>query len=290
MRRGECIFREEDHTYWLDGRQLPSVTQLLAKHGISTDLSNAPEDAVRRAGEHGTLVHKEIENFIKTGEMGITDEFQDFLRMVYPLTDTWLSEVLVWTEDYAGTVDLIGILDDGFVVIDTKTGNLNLNSATWQVSMYSNAFPHGQKDVKHYIFDAKMDGESKVILVEPVPQKCIDRLIECERNGVSYNPILPIESRMKQELIALERSISDLQAEVEAKNLRLAEIKAELLRAMEDNHVVKYDGPVLSLTLVEPYVRNTVDTKKLKEQYRDAYIACLKLTQVKASLRMEVKA
>lgn len=282
-------FRESDHTYWLNGRQLPSVTHLLHKHGIATDLSGAPEEVVRRAGEHGSLVHAEIEAFINTGEMGITDEFQDFLKLVYPMAQTWLSEVMVWTDSYAGRVDLIGLTDDAIIVVDTKTGAFNENYTSWQTSMYSLAFPNeAHKFVKLFAFDAKMDGKSRLIPLVPVSEKCVANLLEAESKGEIYNPMLPVVSanikmlEVERQIVKMERQLAELEAQDVA-------FKTMLLKAMEEGRVTSYESDALKLTYVAPYTKTTLDSKAVQSRFPKVYEECRKTSAVKASVRLYIK-
>jgi hypothetical protein len=68
---------EDFHTYKLNGKIIPSVTQLL-DDGVYLDVD---KDILEYAREKGTLVHKEIENYLKHSEMGFTAEFYEFLRL-----------------------------------------------------------------------------------------------------------------------------------------------------------------------------------------------------------------
>lgn len=283
------VFRSEDHTYWLGDRQLPSVTQLLHKHGLSTDLSGAPQEAVRRAGEHGTLVHEEIENFIRTGEMGITDEFQDFLNLVYPLAEHWDCEVMVWTDDYAGRADLIGLRDDCLIVVDTKTGALNQNATAWQTSLYAHALPDGiRRNVRLYAFDAKMEGKSRLIELEPVSDDCIMGLLKAESEGRRYNPILPVVTEnermleVERSILTLERQLAELKAQDEA-------FRAMLMQAMEKGRVMSFESDRLRVTYVAPTTRTTLDSKAVQQRYPNVYKECQRTSAVKASLRLTVK-
>ena len=283
------VYRDEDHTYWLDGRQLPSVTQLIHKHGLATDLSGAPEAVVRRAGEHGTLVHEEIENFIKTGERGITDEFQDFLAMVYPMADQWECEVMVYNDDYAGRVDLIGFRGDDIIVVDTKTGALNENATAWQVSMYANTFPvENQGFVKPYAFDAKMEGKSRIVPLKKVSKDCIDALIRADKNGELYNPMLPVVTA-NEKMLEVERQIATMESQLKELKAQDEAFKLMLLEAMENANVTKFEGEKVSITYVAPYTRTTVDSKALQTKYPDIYKECQKTAQIKASVRITVK-
>lgn len=285
----KIVFRPDDHTYWLGDRQLPSVTQLLHRHGLSADLSGAPQDAVRRAGEHGTLVHEEIETFIRTGEMGITDEFQDFLKLVYPLAEHWDCEVMVWTDDYAGRADLIGLRDDCVLVVDTKTGVLNQNATAWQTSMYANALPEKiRKDIRLYAFDAKMDGKSRLVSLEPVSDACINDLLKAEAEGRRYNPILPVVTEnekmleVERSILTLERQLAELKAQDEA-------FRAMLMQAMEKGRVMSFESDRLRVAYVAPYNRTTLDSKAVQKKYPKVYDECLRTSTVKASVRLTLR-
>lgn len=72
-----CTYNEEWHTYRLNGKIIPSVTQLLSDDEYIDVALNILEYARKK----GTLVHKEIENFLKKGEYGFTKEFEEFLRL-----------------------------------------------------------------------------------------------------------------------------------------------------------------------------------------------------------------
>jgi hypothetical protein len=63
-------FREDTHEYFLDGRKLISVTQLMRKHGLAPSYDAVPSAVLKAKAERGTLIHKEIEKYIKYGEIG----------------------------------------------------------------------------------------------------------------------------------------------------------------------------------------------------------------------------
>ena len=68
---------EDFHTYKLNGKIIPSVTQLLDDGGYE----NINKDILKYAQDKGTIVHKEIETYLKTSKMGFTSEFYEFLRL-----------------------------------------------------------------------------------------------------------------------------------------------------------------------------------------------------------------
>jgi hypothetical protein len=76
--RSTCTYNEEWHTYRVNGEIVPSVTQLLKDNSYD----NVDKKILEKAAKRGTLIHKEIEDFIKHNKNGYTDEFLDF-RDIY---------------------------------------------------------------------------------------------------------------------------------------------------------------------------------------------------------------
>ena len=77
-------FSEVDHKYFLnDGtseKELVSVTTLLKKHGLTPDYSFVNEVVLSTKAERGTIVHKELEAYIKSNEVGFTSELENFIN------------------------------------------------------------------------------------------------------------------------------------------------------------------------------------------------------------------
>lgn len=70
-------FNEEWHTYKLNGKIIPSVTTILD----TGDYINVSEEVLEYARQKGTLVHKEIEEYLKENKYGFTQEFEEFVRL-----------------------------------------------------------------------------------------------------------------------------------------------------------------------------------------------------------------
>jgi hypothetical protein len=73
----EIEFDKEFHCYTLKGKTLPSVTSILDEG----EYSNIDKDVLKYAQDKGTIVHEEIENFLKNGIEGFTSEFYEFLEL-----------------------------------------------------------------------------------------------------------------------------------------------------------------------------------------------------------------
>ena len=83
-------------------------------------------------------------------------------------------------------------------------------------------------------------------------------------------------------IVEIEKQIKDLKALQDG-------YKESLLKEMEEKNVLKIDTEELSISYVAPSTRETLDSKKLKEDLPDIYDLYVKFTDVKSSLRIKVK-
>lgn len=93
-------------------------------------------------------------------------------------------------------------------------------------------------------------------------------------------------SKLEEEMTMAITKLKNTQSALKEAN---EEIRTQIMKSMENNEIKKYENDFISITYVAPTTKNTVDTKKLKEEYTDIYNKCLKTSDVKASLRIKVK-
>ncbi len=123
----ELVFSEEGHKYLLDGVEIPSVTQVmepLSQH----EYTRVDEQTLMRAADRGTMVHNAIENYIKFGiddcpeeHRGYMDAFLEWWGLTGP--EAVGSELRTYHKlyRYAGTIDLVAMIDGKLTLIDYKT-------------------------------------------------------------------------------------------------------------------------------------------------------------------------
>jgi hypothetical protein len=144
MLRGQPVplnFDDVTHTYTLDGRKVPSVTQAMADVGIIDTEWYKPEHALR--GKH---VH-EAAQYFDEDDLDPTS----ILPHIVPYLDAWIQfrkdtgfkphliEQRVWRScGYAGTLDRTGWLNDRYILLDLKSGGLP-NWTGLQTSGYEHA-------------------------------------------------------------------------------------------------------------------------------------------------------
>ena len=78
-----------------------------------------------------------------------------------------------------------------------------------------------------------------------------------------------------------------LEQEIEKVNLEMKEVEQGILQAMEENGIKWFENDQVRITYVEPTVRKSIDSAKLKKE--GLYDFYLKDSPVKSSLRIRWK-
>lgn len=252
----KAYFNPLNHTYSLNGRYLISVTQLLKKHNLSTDYSKVDPRVLQMKAARGTVIHEQIDHYIKTGECGFIAELYHFIQWqqdnnIKPIA----SETIVNNDYIAGTVDLIAESEEDKLIA------LHLD---------------GEKCTPYYL--------------DPVPDEEIERLLECEHNGEIYQPReLIIPENTIQKLYNTVATIKQLKEQQEQAEATYDELKELITKAMKQQGIKSFENFLLKMTYIAPSVRETIDTKKLKEEQPDIATKYAKKTKVKETVRITLK-
>ena len=70
---------------------------------------------------------------------------------------------------------------------------------------------------------------------------------------------------------------------------RQDKVRAELQKVMEDNNIIKFENEDLLINYIGTTQRETFDSKQLKADNPDLYDLYVKLSEVKASVRIKLK-
>jgi hypothetical protein len=288
-------FNESNHTYWLnDGtsKQLISVTKLLKKHGITSNFENVDYEVLSKKADYGTLVHSEIEDYIKTGSIGFTAEFQEYLRLMSQNgLEPVRAEHIVNNDIVAGTYDLLAKNKDGQLIrIDYKTSyRLDKYGLQWQLSLYD--YLDDLKADKFMVFHLQPQN-SKSLEITPIQESAIKDLLDCERRGEIYKPTLPvlkIDPNVFAEVVRCEKHIETLKAEMEAYETIRKDYQNIIYAAMEKSGIKSFENDLLKITYVAPSTRSSIDTVKLKKDLPEIADKYTRSIPVKGSLRITVK-
>ena len=109
-----------------------------------------------------------------------------------------------------------------------------------------------------------------------------------------------MEEKENMELIKIENEVAVLDVETSKKIAEFEkaikeikekedELKQSILNEMESKRIIKLETDDLVISYVAPTERETLDTKKLREEQPDLYDEYVKFSTVKSSIRLKVK-
>lgn len=96
------------------------------------------------------------------------------------------------------------------------------------------------------------------------------------------NGIVSASEMLEQEALEIKRLEELLKAKKD--NLTLT-----LLDEMQKHDIKKIETPDVIISYIDETVRETFDSKKFREEYPDMYDEYVKLSKVKASIRIKAK-
>lgn len=284
-------FNQEKHEYTLDGKVLISVTQLMRKHGLSPDYSFVAEDVLKAKAERGTLIHAELEAYIKNGEVGFTGELNQFIAYAQKNKLEFLaSEKMLHNDICAGTCDLLFKQDGKIIRADFKTTSaIHRDPCSWQLSIYDEL-----DDVKAdalQIFHFDNDGVLRVVDIDFKPNEYVKDLFEVERKGIElyHIPTISIDA----ETLAIVKSAQEIIAKADAMKkeaeANMDKVKNAIIEAMEKSGIKSFDSDFVKITYVDPVEKTTIDSARLKKEQPDIAMEYSKKSMSKASIRITLK-
>ena len=151
----ELTFDEYTHTYRLDELILPSVTTLMKP--LTDDLYRAIEpEVLDRAAQRGTAIHNAIENYIEFGVRDIPPLYAGYFEAFIQWWERRKPEPLALEKRvyhkilrYAGTADLICMIDGRLTLVDYKSSaQINKKLCAVQLEGYDRAFESHRVEIE----------------------------------------------------------------------------------------------------------------------------------------------
>lgn len=166
----ELTFEEVSHVYRLNGLVIPSVTTLMRP--LSDDFYSAVDpDILNRAARRGTAIHNAIENYATFGiedipaqYSGYFDAFRQWWELRKPEPLAFESRVYHKILRYAGTADLLCLIDGRLTLVDYKSSaQVNTKLCAVQLEGYDRAYDsHGIKVEDRLILHLSKSGYQEV--------------------------------------------------------------------------------------------------------------------------------
>lgn len=288
----DFIFDEEKHEYRLGDKILSSVTQILEATLFEKKYDNVDEDTLKKAAQKGSLVHKEIEDYINRGALGFTDELYNFITLKEDnkLNDIQ-SETKVHDDNMAGTIDIIAVKGGKGqkkkkILADIKTTyKLDKEYVSWQLSFYAYIVEHTThiKIDELYAIWLK-NSEYDFVKVERKSDKQVEDVLEAFKNGVKIDfTTTTLQTIPKDTQI----DFCGYMKQIKAIEEKTAKIKEAILKEMEERGIPKIDLGDITITYKAPTTKTSVDTAKLKKD--NLYDKYIKTSNVKSSITIKIK-
>jgi hypothetical protein len=291
---GGLTFEPEEHRYTCLGKPTISATQLMVSQGVAPDYSNVPRKLMVAGADRGTMIHGEIERWIKTGEVGFTPEGQFVIDLcadgkMVPL----MAEVKVTDGFVAGTFDALYWVEVepgkwALCIVDNKTtSSIHWESVSWQLSIYRYLFKvcYGV-DIEYggvIWLPKEKYGKSQFRYVTLKPEEEVLKLIENEKEGLIYQQDYPVDRKVIAEIEGLKIR----QAEIEE---RIAELNSIICDAMEKKGMNTFDTGYAKFTRTVSKESETFDSKKyMADHPKEDFSQYMKKKKGSVSLKITIK-
>lgn len=248
------VFQEDEHRYFLNGKELSGVTSVITKHLFPHSMDGIPKHILNASKEYGNKIHKILENWDKLWQKDDeSTELQDYRSICreYGLVHEASEYLVTDYQNFASACDKVyRVSDDTVSIGDIKTvyGDLTkkankekLERFKVQLSLYRYMFllVNPQMKVRDLFVlhirckerkNGTIDRIAKLIYVDPLPISTCKALLEAEVKGEQF--VMPEAEPQKELAIdeSLIRKLLQTKADVEE---QLNDIKAKLLSDME---------------------------------------------------------
>ncbi|MBU5486994.1 hypothetical protein KQI77_02295 [Clostridium sp. MSJ-8] len=113
-------------------------------------------------------------------------------------------------------------------------------------------------------------------------KECYDKALV----GIKFKESLLV---LPEENMPVIEQIQNLEIKAKEIKEKEEELKAILLKAMEDNNIKKWENDVLTISYIAPTIRNSIDSTKLKKDMPEVAEKYTKTSNVKSSIRIKLK-
>lgn len=182
-------YDDDTHTYLVDGVIVPSVTQVLSlKFGNKYEHVN--RSTLERAANRGTLIHKAIEEYCKTGADDSSKELHNFIFLKNYYDFNVLENevpIIIFTDDKptaAGRLDLILDINGGLAVADIKTtAVLDKEYLAYQLNLYRIGYYQSYDALACELYGVHLKDNKRKLVRIPVNEGIAWHILEDYKGG-----------------------------------------------------------------------------------------------------------
>jgi hypothetical protein len=310
MDKLEINLIEDSHEYIVMKNGEPqvvdlSVTQLLSIVGLKPNFSGVSEEVLAKASERGTQCHKEMEEYInKKGEVEPSVN-EDVLNSQMAMSnhfdivnDRQYAELPIALEYkghlFVGTIDYLNLTAE--TLLDHKfTSSLYDRSVEAQLNIYAYALRHfsgsvngielNNEKVNHLIANHK--GNFKEFAVWD--DNRVEYLLDCYIDEMPYIDERELQTiEVGGDLIAQEYELAHFEEKVKQLEDLIKSRREAILNEMLEKGIKSYTISGVKYTVKEAFVRESLDSTKLKKEMPELFEKYKKQTKVKPSLLIKI--
>ena len=186
--------------------------------------------------------------------------------------------------DYCGTAD--NIFKAGKLLTDTKTGSKkDIDRWTKQLSLYAKAKNYMGGNIEKIAVIWVHNDINEYIPLEILPDNELNDIIKAYYSNETLKEVVSAElatvnAEISTKITQAIQTIEKLEKDIKS-------FKKIVLNEMEEKGIKKFDNGEISITYIEPYKKNTLDSEKLKEELPDVYKKYSKESEVKANIKIK---
>lgn len=115
--------------------------------------------------------------------------------------------------------------------------------------------------------------------------RCDDAPESCGLHTEESTAVVPFQTKA----MAIMQKIADLNTQKKQLEAQDKEVRQQLEKVMGEYGITKFENDILKVTYVAPSTRESIDSAKLKKELPAVAEKYSKISQVKGSVRIEVK-
>lgn len=293
LAKSKVVFNPENHTYSYEGKQLSGVTSLLSATLFKDKYSGINEEVLRKAAAYGTSVHETVELFETMGFDDVGSELTNYKEICKEHGIRAIeSEYLVSDNSrIASSIDLVmenAAREVVLVDIKTTSGGIDRDYLSWQLSIYAYLFELQTGILVEELACIWLRHEESEYMT--IPRRSNGDVMQLLDEYFSGCEVTVEKQNLPMEVKNLANAISDVEKHLKDLTAQRDILKDKMLNLMKANQCekVEIDGKVL-ITYVAPTTKESLDTKKLKDENPELYLKYVRQSDIKESLRITIK-
>lgn len=289
LNKSNVVFDPIEHTYLLNDKSLSGVTSLLERQ-LGSKYIGISDEVLQRAVERGKDIHSRIELYDEMG-IEVDDEYYNAYKQLIQSKGLvrCANEYLVSDNDHvASSIDIV--FEDCSLADIKTTSKIDYEYVSWQLSIYAYLFSLQNSNLtanKLYVIwlPKEQYGKPAIMEVQKHSTDEVKAMIECDKRGENYfannSKSLVITNDIVNNIVNLQHLLQSLKD-------KERQMRAEILKLMQENDIKQFKNEDLTLTRKLSSVSERLDTSKLKAEFPEIYSKCLKQVITEETLMIKI--